>query len=257
MMQAAQLERCFTQGQPLTPKRDAKLAQARTLMMLKDLAAKARLSPIAVHRYLVSYRRIGLVRQDANTKAYDLGQFAIELGVSALGRSNFLAAAREMQRELRDHLDESVMIAVWGSHGPVITSVEESSKLVVLTMRVGATLLLFRTATGWIFAAFMPHTILKPIMRAEIAAGRGPIERLGKSGIEKRLAEVRSAHLAFHSGHLLPGITAVATPLLDSRGVLVAVMSIFDSSEQFDSSPAGTAAKLLKNSASRFATFAT
>jgi DNA-binding IclR family transcriptional regulator len=233
------------------------LAQARTPLMLKDLAAKARLSPSAAHRYLVSYRRIGLVRQDARTKAYDLGQFAIELGVSALGRSNFLAAAHEIQRELRDHLDESVMIAVWGSHGPVITSVEESSKPVVITMRVGATLPLFRTATGWIFAAFMPRTVSKPIILAEIAAGRGPIERLGKSGIEKRLAEIRSAHLASHSGHLLPGISAVATPLLDSRGSLVAAMSIFGSSEQFDASSAGAAAKLLKDLASRFATFAT
>ena len=46
------------------------------------------------------------MRQDVGTKAYDLGQFAIELGVSALGRSNFLAAAHESQRDLRDHLDE-------------------------------------------------------------------------------------------------------------------------------------------------------
>jgi len=233
------------------------LAQARAPLMLKDLAAKARLSPSAAHRYLVSYRRIGLVRQDANTKAYDLGQFALELGVSALGRSNALAAAYELQRELRDRLDESVMIAVWGSHGPVITSVEESSKPVVVTMRVGATLPLFRTATGWIFAAFVPQTVLNPIMRKEIESGRGPLERLGKSGLQKRFAEIRSTRLAFHSGHLLPGIDALATPLLDARGALVAAMSIFGSSEQFDASPTGSAAKLLKDSAARFATFTT
>jgi DNA-binding IclR family transcriptional regulator len=164
-----------------------------------------------------------------------------------------LGAAHEIQRELRDQLDESVMVAVWGSHGPVITSVEESSKPVVVTMRVGATLPLFRTATGWIFAAFMPRAILKPIIRAEMAAGRGPIERLGKSGIDKRLADIRSAHLASHSGHLLPGISAVATPLLDSRGALVAAMSIFGSSEQFDASQTGIAAKLLRDLTSRFA----
>jgi len=232
------------------------LAHTQAPLMLKDLASKARLSPSAAHRYLVSYRRIGLVRQDNRTKAYDLGRFAVELGVSAIGRSNFLGAAHELQRALRDRLDESVMIAVWGSHGPVITAVEESSKPVVLTMRVGATLPLFRTAAGWIFGAFMPSTILKPIMRVEIAAGRGPVERLGKGGIEKRFAEIRSSRLASHSGHLLPGITAVATPLLDSRGVLIAAMSIFGSSEQFDTSPMGAAAKLLKESACRFGTLA-
>ena len=127
---------------------------------------------------------LGWYSRIAGTKAYDLGQFAIELGVTAIGRSNFLSVGHELQRTLRDQLDELVMIAVWGSHGPVITSVEESSKPVVVTMRVGATLPLFRTATGWIFGAFMPRTVVKPIMRTEIAAGRGPVERLGKGGIE-------------------------------------------------------------------------
>ena len=232
------------------------LAHAPAPLMLKELASKARLSPSAAHRYLVSYRRIGLVRQDSSTKAYDLGQFAIELGVTAIGRSNFLGSAHELQRALRDRLDESVMIAVWGSHGPVITSVEESSKPVILTMRVGATLPIFRTATGWIFAAFMPRTVVKPIMRAEIAAGRGPVEGLGKDDIERRLAEIRDARLAFHSGHLLPGISAVAIPLLDSRGALVAAMSIFGSSEQFNASPSGAAAKLLRDASSYFGTLA-
>ncbi len=233
------------------------LVQARAPLMLKDLAAKARLSPSAAHRYLVSYRRIGLVRQDVSTKAYDLGQFAIELGVSALGRSNFLAAAHESQRALRDHLDELVMIAVWGSHGPVITSVEESSKQVVITMRVGATLPLFRTATGWIFAAFMPRTILKPIMRAEIAAGRGPVERLGKSGIEKRLAEIRSEHLAFHSGHLLPGITAVAAPLLRFPRRIGCRHVNFWQQRTIRCVPNGNCSKIAQELGSRFASFTT
>jgi DNA-binding IclR family transcriptional regulator len=232
------------------------LAHARAPLTLKELALKARLSPSAAHRYLVSYRRIGLVRQDTDTKAYDLGSFAIELGATAIGRSNFLNAVHGLQRALRDQLDESVMVAVWGTHGPVITSVEESSKPIVITMRVGATLPLFRTATGWIFAAFMSQTLIKPVMRAEIAAGRGPVETLSKTGIEKRLAEIRASRLAFHSGHLLPGITAVATPLLDSRGALMAVMSIFGSSEQFNASPSGPAAKLLKDSATRYESLA-
>jgi hypothetical protein len=39
----------------------------------------------------------------------------------------------------------------------------------------------------------MPRTVVNPIMRTEIAAGRGPVERFGKSGIEKRLAEIRAS----------------------------------------------------------------
>lgn len=221
------------------------LMRANAPLSLKELAGRARLSASAAHRYLVSYQRLGLVSQDRKTHAYSIGPFAIELGVSAMGRSKLLSAAQSLQRDVRDRLDESVMLAVWGTFGPVIVSVEESSKPVVMTMRVGATLPLFRTATGWIFAAFMPRTVVRPLMRAEIAANRGPVEKLDQKSLDEKLDEIRVSRLASHSGHLLPGVTAVATPMLDSRGDLFAVMSVFGSSENFDETPRGSAALAL------------
>jgi DNA-binding IclR family transcriptional regulator len=216
-------------------------------MTLKELAAKAKLAPSAAHRYLVSYQRLGLVQQDPETRAYDIGPFAFQLGIAAIGRSKLLTAAQELQRQLRDSLDESVVLAVWGSYGPVIMSVEESSKPIAMTMRVGATLPLFRSAAGWIFAAFMPNSVTKPVMKVEIAQGRTPIDRLNSRAVRQKLNEIRTSHLAYHSGHLLPGISAVAVPLLDSRGGLVAAMAVFGSTEHFDASPLGGAAKALKN----------
>lgn len=228
------------------------LMRAHTALPLKDLAARAHLTPSAAHRYLVSYQRLGMVVQDAKTHAYDIGPFAVELGSAALGRSNLLAMAQAAQRDVRDQLDESVMIAVWGSYGPVIVSVEESSKPIVMTMRVGATLPLFRTATGWIFAAFMPRTVVKPLMRREIAVNRGPVDRLDRVSLDRKLSEIRSSRLAGHSGHLLPGVKAVAAPLLDSRGKLFAAISVFGSSENFDETPAGPAARILLKTSQSF-----
>jgi DNA-binding IclR family transcriptional regulator len=228
------------------------LARGHTPVTLKELAAEAGLTPSSAHHYLVSYRRLGLVVQDPNTLSYDIGPFAVELGLSAIGRSRQLTAAQELQQKVRDRLDESVMLAIWGSYGPVIISVEESSKPVVMTMRVGATLPLLRTATGWIFAAFMPRTIIRPVMRAEYEAGRPPVERLDRRALDLKLDAIRAAQLVGHSGHLLPGVAAVAAPLLDSRDRIVAVMSVFGSSELFDSSLAGAPAGALKDMAHTF-----
>jgi DNA-binding IclR family transcriptional regulator len=222
------------------------LLRAHAPTTLKELAAKAKLAPSAAHRYLVSYQRLGLVRQDPDTRAYDIGPFAFQLGIAAIGRSKLLSAAQELQRQLRDRLDESVVLAVWGSYGPIIMSVEESSKPIAMTMRVGATLPLFRSAAGWIFAAFMPKTVTKPVMELEITQGRTPIERLNARALQQRLDKIRISQLAFHSGHLLPGISAVAVPLLDSRGGVAAAMAVFGSAEHFDASPSGGAAKALK-----------
>ncbi|OJX00959.1 MAG: hypothetical protein BGO72_05440 [Burkholderiales bacterium 70-64] len=228
------------------------LAKMSVPLALKDLAAHAGLTASAAHRYLVSYQRLGLVRQDRTTLAYEIGPFAIELGLVAIGRSNFLDAAQDLQQRVRDRLDESVMLAVWGSYGPVIISIEESSKAIALTMRVGATLPLLRTASGLIFAAHMPRAIVTPVIRAEYAAGRPPVERLDRRDLDLKLEAIRKASLANHSGHLLPGVAAVAAPMLNSRGQIVAAMSVFGNSETFDYSLEGPAAMVLREVAADF-----
>lgn len=50
-------------------------------MMLRDVARNAGMPAAKAHRYLVSFMRMGLVEQDANTGRYDLGEFSLELGL--------------------------------------------------------------------------------------------------------------------------------------------------------------------------------
>jgi DNA-binding IclR family transcriptional regulator len=231
------------------------LAQAERAMPLKELSEKARLSPSSAHRYLVSYSRAGLIRQDTNTRLYDLGPFAMQFGIAAMGRSKLLTRAEQAHRKLGAQLNESVVLAVWGTYGPVILSIRESSKPIVMTMRIGATMPLLRTATGWVFAAFIPPDVVAPVMRAEIARGRGPVKHLSTQAFQKKLAGIRASRLAFHAGDLLPGVPAVASPLLGPRGEMVAVLSVFGHSENFDPLPQGTAAMALKRIGQSFPDF--
>ena len=62
------------------------LARAPHPQMLRDLAAAAQMPAAKAHRYLVSFARMGLVEQQADTGLYDLGSFALELGLGALAR---------------------------------------------------------------------------------------------------------------------------------------------------------------------------
>jgi hypothetical protein len=62
------------------------LAANGRAMMLRDIARNAGMPAAKAHRYLVSFMRMGLVEQDANTGRYDLGEFALELGLASLAR---------------------------------------------------------------------------------------------------------------------------------------------------------------------------
>ncbi len=222
------------------------LAASSGPVPLKDLAARARLSPSAAHHYLVSYRRLGLVRQEPDNLGYSIGPFAVELGMAAIGRSNPMAEAHALLEKVRNRLDQSVMLATWGSYSPVIVSVAESSKPIIMTMRIGATMPLLLSATGWIFASFLPKAIAGPAIQHALQEGRVMKEYRNRQALNRKLAETREARLVGHSGHLLANIAAVSTPLIDVRGQLVAAMTVFGDAQQFDYSLTGAPAEIIK-----------
>ncbi|NGM88731.1 IclR family transcriptional regulator [Parapusillimonas sp. SGNA-6] len=222
------------------------LARLHAPISLKELAEKARLTPSAAHHYLVSYRRLGLVRQEPDTLGYTIGPFAVELGMAAIGQSKGLVAAQLLLEKVRNRIDESALLATWGSYGPVIISIAESSQPIIMTMRIGATMPLLQSATGLIFAAFMPQAIIGPVIQREFQEGRILSEYRTRSALTQKLEAIRQARLVGHSGHLLPGIAAVATPLIGPRNELVAAITVFGSAGHFDNSLEGAPAEILK-----------
>src|SRR5512140_1094709 len=93
------------------------LTNASQPLTLKDLAARSRMSAPKAHRYLVSYARLGLVEQEADTGRYGLGEFALRLGLAALGRLDPVTAAAGVTRELAEAIDQTVAVAIWATHG--------------------------------------------------------------------------------------------------------------------------------------------
>src|SRR3989442_12288140 len=54
-------------------------------LALKELSARAELDPSSAHRYLASFVRCGLVRQEADSR-YDFGPLALQIGLAAMRR---------------------------------------------------------------------------------------------------------------------------------------------------------------------------
>src|SRR5262245_24915117 len=130
------------------------LAQTETHVALRELAVASRMSPGKAHRYLASFVASGLARQDPATRRYGLGPLATRLGLAALNAYQPIRDSIALQHKLRDRLDETMVLSVWGAHGPMIVNVVESSQPIIITMRVGAALPILQTASGLVFAAF-------------------------------------------------------------------------------------------------------
>ena len=71
------------------------LEAASAPMSLTQLAAAADMPTSQAHLYLASYLHEGLVHQDPGTNRYQLGPFALRLGVAAMRALDVVALARE------------------------------------------------------------------------------------------------------------------------------------------------------------------
>jgi DNA-binding IclR family transcriptional regulator len=217
---------------------------------LKDLARLAGMTPGKAHRYFVSLVRLKLVSQDAATGHYGVGPMAIALGQTGMRRIDVVRTAMEFMPRLRDETDETIMLIIWASSGPIIYGFEESARPVFVNVRVGSSVPMLRSAVGQIFAAFLPPNQTRDLIQAErerLKAAGSPF--LSESAWARQLDEVRKIGLAAVTGDLLPGIDAVAAPIFNDKGRLAAVIGALGRSEDIDVSFDGTVAAAVRNTA--------
>jgi DNA-binding IclR family transcriptional regulator len=229
------------------------LAHAQTPVGLRELAAAGRMSPGKVHRYLVSFLASGLARQDLDTRQYALGPLAMRLGLAALNSYQPLRDSIALQHELRNRLDETMVLSVWGAQGPTIVHVEESSQPIIMTMRVGAVLPILASATGLAFAAFLPRHFTEPFIRTELRT-EGGLNLFAHDfpAIDRLIVKVRKQGYAFNEGHLMPGVSAAAFPLIDRTTTLVAVLAVMGRHERLNPRDGAEIIAYLKKATEKF-----
>jgi DNA-binding IclR family transcriptional regulator len=226
------------------------LAQAGRSLPLKDLAKTAGMHPGKVHRYLVSLTRVELVVQDETSGHYGIGAAAIELGLVGLHGIAVVRTATSLLPDLRDEIKETVLLAMWSPRGPVVFALEESSRPVFMNIRVGSILPLLTTATGKLFAAFLPKEMTADLIDGEVKAARAHT----RDTFAKTIEETRRHGLARVTGDLVPGVNAMAAPLFDHKDQIVGVIGALGRSEELNinyNGPIGVALLRTANEISR------
>lgn len=226
------------------------LTTAPAAMNLKDLAAAADMPMSKAHRYLVSFARSRLIEQDPVSGRYDLGSLALTMGLTALGRIDVVRLATAALPDLRDSVDETAVLAIWGEHGATIIRFEESAHPVRMNVRVGSVLPLTRSAIGQIFAAYLAEKTTKDAILQEqrqVAAG-GPAEFDGPS-FDAELADIRRRGLNRNIGVYVPGVSVMAAPILDHDANIVAVVAVLGHQSTFDAAWDGALAQTLSAAA--------
>ncbi|WP_167784599.1 IclR family transcriptional regulator [Ramlibacter rhizophilus] len=219
------------------------LAHHRRPMKLTAVAEQAGVSPGKAHRYLVSFMRAGFVSQDEETGLYGIGPVALEFSLSCLATLEPISLATREAERLCAQTGHTVAVAVWGSFGPTVVRWEQPAHPVMVNVGLGSVFPLYRSATGRVFAAFMPEELVR-----EYAAKAG--QEADTEGDEvETIEQVRRRGIARAQGDFMQGMSAFAAPVFDHRGRLVLSVTILGYRGSFDHRWSGPVVAALRESA--------
>jgi DNA-binding IclR family transcriptional regulator len=216
--------------------------------MLRDLAGEAGLPPAQAHAYLVSYRRAGLVEQDAASGMYSLGPFALRLGLARIQCVEPLATASRAAIRLSRDLGLMVALIVWGPKAPTAVQVQEGAHTLNLNVHEGTVFSVIGSAGGRIFGAFSAAEAVSRRVRQEL---RGDVADIGigvrtpRGEFEAELKRIRRHGHSTISGMPVPGINSAAAPVLQG-GALALAMSLIGPIDSLDLAPTSSAIAELK-----------
>lgn len=187
---------------------------ARGPMSLTQIAQAVDIPPAKVHRYLASLVESGMVHH-RKSGTYDLGRAAAEIGMAAVARFDVVNRAADALPDLVEATQCTAMLSVWGTEGPTVVRWERANPPLVTALGVGTVLPLLTSATGLAFLSWSPPRLAEGLIpEPDIAAAA-----------DLRDA-IRAAGFAQAQETFIPGLYALAAPVLDLQGQAAAAVTL-------------------------------
>jgi DNA-binding IclR family transcriptional regulator len=190
-----------------------------------EVANELKIHKSTAYRLLTTLRDRGMVEQSAVTEKYRLGFGLVLLASAVTADLDIVRCARPICERLSEQTGETVTVAVLEGDDAVIIHQTISRSSALSADWTGMHTPLHATAAGKLFLVHMPEDQRRRILKK-------PLERFTKNTVvdlkvlNDRLQEVTREDYAFTAEELEVGLSAVASPIRDVNGSVVAAVSV-------------------------------
>ena len=204
------------------------LAEGGAELGTNEISRRTGINASSISRLLSTLSDAGLVQHLPATGRYRLGVRILQLASAARANLDLRAVARPLLEELAEVSGETVTLSLPGEHEVLTVDFVQSSRSVRSVAEIGRNSIAHATATGKVFLAcggHLPDGELPAFTEATITDRHvlsGAIDQVADQGFAVAVRERDN------------DLSAVAVPVLDGAGQLIAILGIQGPAMRFD-----------------------
>lgn len=200
----------------------------RPTLSLTDISQLLDINKTTALRILSTLESLGYVKRDPQTKLYRPSQAVFRLGFVVLDSLEVRQVAGPYLKELAKVVDETVNLVVLDATEAEAVYIDRvDSRHAVSTHRpIGSRLPVYCTSTGKALLAFLPPEKLEPILEKITWTRYTEATHTTPEALRQDLTQVRQRGFATSNGELIPELRAVAAPIYQTDGQVMAVVNI-------------------------------
>src|SRR5699024_649458 len=137
--------------------------EANVPMSVSELSSKMNIPKNRIHKYLVSFKRVGALIQNKDDLTYSMGPKLIELGLTALQQVGVASIAEPDIKAHEKEVNQSIALARGSEKEPIVAKYEKSKKPIQVQIQLRYRVP-FMSAVGTCFLAFTPSPQVKSLI---------------------------------------------------------------------------------------------
>lgn len=201
-------------------------SEERPILSLTDVSQLLDLNKTTTLRILSTLESLGYVTRDPQTKLYRPALAVFRLGFVVLGNLEVRRVAAPYLAQLAESVQETINLVVLDNTEVIYIDRVQSKHMVNSYRPIGSRLPAYCTSTGKAILAYLPTHQLDQILNATRWTRYTENTILTPLALKEDLQRVRARGFAASDGELIPELRAVAAPIYQSNGQVIASVNI-------------------------------
>jgi IclR family transcriptional regulator, KDG regulon repressor len=212
------------------------LGNARKPLGVTAIAAALGVNKSRIFRHLRTLVNEGYLAQCSDTERYEVGGKFVSLGRAVADRLQVGEIALPHLAALRDALGHFSVISEIEPAGVRILATVSGKSAIEIGVKQGSLLSFHASAQGKVALAFCEESVRQDILRSRLEL-HTPKTIVSAAALGRELQKTKRQGWAIAPNETLIGMNALAAPVFDGQGKLVAAVAIVDSIQFIEATP--------------------